>query len=85
MPLPDESALQLLKANLELQARLTKLMQENGRHWLACRERLLDDGIADSDAAVASLLQAEDWQKLAVLPADAFWRQLQHVSATRKP
>ena len=65
------------KANLELQAKLAKLVQENHRQWLGVRERLADEGIADSDALVAQLLQVEDWQKLVTSPAVAFWHQLE--------
>lgn len=69
--------LNLYKANLELQARVTRLAQQNGQQWLEFGHRLLGDGIADSDATVAELLKADNWQNLATLPADAFWRQLQ--------
>ena len=69
--------LNLYKANLELQARVTRLARQNGQQWLEWGNRLLDDGIADSDATVSDLLKAENWQALATLPADAFWRQLQ--------
>ena len=69
--------LDLYKANLELQVRIGKLFQEGGKQWLDYGYRLASDGIAESDAEIAQLLQSEDWQKLATLPAEAFWRQLQ--------
>ena len=69
--------LDLYKANLELQVRIGKLFQEGGKQWLDYGYRLASDVIAESDAEIAQLLQSEDWQKLATLPAEAFWRQLQ--------
>ena len=36
------------------------------------------DGIAESGAEIESLLKAQNWQELATLPAQAFWRQFQH-------
>lgn len=69
--------LNLYKANLELQTKVTRLAQQNLQQWLEWGNRLLGDGIADSDATVAGLLKAKNWQDVATLPADAFWRQLQ--------
>lgn len=83
MPLNHDTAgntalpLNLYKANLELQVRINKLLQESARQWLDMGNRLVGDGIAESNAEVESLLQAQDWQKLASLPAETFWRQLQ--------
>ena len=69
--------LDLYKANLELQARLGKLFQEGGKQWLDYGYRLVNDGIAETDAEIEQVLRSEDWQKLATLPAESFWRQLQ--------
>ena len=68
----------LFKANLELQLRLQRLMQENGQQWLENAARAGKDGIAESGAEIESLLKAENWQELATLPAQTFWRQFQH-------
>ncbi|MFT3761332.1 MAG: phasin family protein [Pseudoxanthomonas sp.] len=73
----NELPLNLYKANLELQARLGKLLQESSRQWIDYGYRLVNDGIAESNAEIDELLQTEDWQKLATLPAESFWRQLQ--------
>ena len=54
--------LDLYKANLELQVRIGKLFQEGGKQWLDYGYRLASDGIAESDAEIAQLLQSEDWQ-----------------------
>ena len=69
--------LNLFKANLELQLRLQRLVQENGQQWLENATRAGKDGIAESGAEIESLLKAQNWQELATLPAEAFWRQLQ--------
>lgn len=69
--------LNLYKANLGLQVKLGRLFQESGRQWIDYGYRLVNDGIVESNAEAEALLTAEDWQKLATLPAEAFWRQLQ--------
>ncbi|MFT3755307.1 MAG: phasin family protein [Pseudoxanthomonas sp.] len=69
--------LSLYKANLELQTRLGKLLQESSRQWIDYSYRLANDGIAESNAEIEELLQTNDWQKLATLPAESFWRQVQ--------
>jgi hypothetical protein len=74
---PIELTLSLYKANLELQLKLARLVQENSRQWLDFSYRLVNDGIAESNAGVEQLLKTEDWQKLSTLPAESFWRQLQ--------
>lgn len=74
---PSELALTLCTANLELQARLLKLFQQNGEQWLDLGYRAIKDGTAESDIEVKQLLDAHDWQTLATLPAESFWRQLQ--------
>lgn len=70
--------LNLFKANLELQLRLQRLMQENSQQWLENATRAGKDGIAESGAEIESLLKAKNWQELATLPAQAFWRQFQY-------
>ncbi|WP_052773054.1 phasin family protein [Luteimonas sp. FCS-9] len=69
--------LQLLKANLELQLQIARLIQESGQQWADLANRAVGDGLAERDAEIRELLRAQDWQALATLPADAFWRQLQ--------
>lgn len=69
--------LNLYKANLGLQVKLGRLFQESGRQWIDYGYRLVNDGIVESNAEAEALLTAEHWQKLATLPAESFWRQLQ--------
>lgn len=69
--------LNLYKANLGLQVKLAKLFQESGRQWIDYGQRLVNDGIAESNAEAEEMLATDDWQKLATLPAESFWRQLQ--------
>ncbi|MEL1263798.1 phasin family protein [Pseudoxanthomonas putridarboris] len=72
-----ELPLSLFKANIELQTRINRLAQQGGQQWLDLSNRLLGDGIAESNAEIEELLKTEDWQTLATLPAESFWRQLQ--------
>jgi len=55
--------LNLFKANLELQLRLQRLVQENGQQWLENATRAGKDGIAESGAEIESLLKAQNWQR----------------------
>jgi len=67
----------LYRANLALQARIGELVQASGRRWLEFGQRLVDDGLVENQAELKEILRAQDWQKLAALPADTFWRQMQ--------
>lgn len=69
--------LALYQANVELQSRLGELVQAGGQHWLEFGQRLVSDGIVESAAEFQDIIRTQDWQRLAALPADAFWRQLQ--------
>ncbi|MCE4369640.1 phasin family protein [Xanthomonas hortorum] len=69
--------LNLYKANLRLEVSLFRLLQENSKQWIDFGYRLANDAIAESDAENKELLDIESWQKLATLPAESFWRQLQ--------
>lgn len=69
--------LDLFKANLELHLRITRLAQENSQRWLEVASRAGNDGVAESSAEIENLLKAENWQALAALPTQAFWRQFQ--------
>jgi hypothetical protein len=53
-------------------------MQENGQQWLENATRAGSENIAESGTEIESLLKAQNWQELATLPAQAFWRQFQH-------
>src|SRR5690606_5796434 len=65
----------LLKANLDLQARLGDLLQQGGQQWLEQGTRAAGESAAEFQAQAARLLQAGDWQALAALPMETFWRQ----------
>ena len=67
----------LHRANLALQARIGELVQAGSRHWFEFGQRLIDDGMVENQAELEEILHAQDWQKLAALPADTFWRQMQ--------
>ena len=65
----------LWKANLDLQTRLARLLQEDGREWLELGTRAMGDNASGFESEARRLLQAGDWQALAALPVEAFWRQ----------
>ncbi|WP_374153136.1 phasin family protein [Xanthomonas hortorum] len=69
--------LELHKNNIELLLKLAKLVQESGLRWSEFGDRLFRDGIAEADAEIEALVKTDEWQKLATLPAESFWRQLQ--------
>lgn len=52
--------LNLFKANVELQLRLQRLMQENGQQWLENATRAGSESIAESGAEIESLLKAQN-------------------------
>jgi len=72
-----ELPLRLIRANLELQLRIAALIQDSGRQWSELAGRATGDGRAEHEAELRDLLRTNDWQALAALPANAFWRQMQ--------
>ncbi|HRN61476.1 MAG TPA: hypothetical protein PK743_02890 [Luteimonas sp.] len=67
--------LALWQANLDLQQRLGRLVQDSGREWMDLGTRAAGEGAAEIDAEFRKLLRGGDWQALAALPVDAYWRQ----------
>jgi len=65
----------LWKANLDLQTRIGRLMQEGGQQWLEQGTRALGESATEFETEARKLLQAGDWQALAALPVETFWRQ----------
>ncbi|MBV8246859.1 MAG: phasin family protein [Comamonas sp.] len=76
--------LNLFKANAELQLRIAQLMRENGHRWLAAVQQVSAEGVSETGAALEGLLRAEDWQSLASLPAEAFWRRFENRMSDAK-
>lgn len=66
--------LHLLKAQIELQLHLGKLLQESGQQWLEHAARSGPERIAETGNEIAGLHKTSNWQELATLPAQAFWR-----------
>jgi len=66
-----------IKANLELQLHIAQLMQEAGQRWIDMSSRIAQEGIEECKCELMDLNGTKNWQTLAVLPAEAFWRQLQ--------
>ena len=69
--------LNLLKANAELQLRLTRLLQESSHQWLDSVKEASSQGIAETSAEIEGVLRSANWQALVSLPTEAFWRQFQ--------
>lgn len=67
--------LALWQANLQLQQRIGRLLQDSGRAWMQLGTRAAGEGAAEFDAEFRRLLHGGDWQALAALPVEAFWRQ----------
>lgn len=77
--------LALYKANIELQLRISRLLQENGHRWLESVQQSNAEGITETTAEIEALLRSANWQALAMLPIDTFWRQFQgRVGDTRQ-
>ena len=71
----SDLALALWKANLDLQLRIGQLVQDSGRDWLELGTRAAGEGAVEFDAGLRKLMRGGDWQALAALPVEAFWRQ----------
>lgn len=70
-------SLDLYKANVELQLRIIRLLQETGHQWLEAVQRASTDNIAETGAEIESLLRTANWQSLGTLPGESFWRLFQ--------
>lgn len=73
----SELPIQLYKANAELQLQITRLLQESGHHWLEAMQQLSAGGVLETTSRIQNLQQAADWQALATLPSEVFWRLCQ--------
>lgn len=76
--------IEVLNANLALQARLMKLVQENGQRWLGFGRDLAAKATVAANKEVADALRTGDWQKLASMPVEAFWAPLQRQFNTSR-
>ncbi len=70
-------SLDLYKANVELQLRITRLLQESGHQWLEAVQRASAENIAETTAEIEGLMRAGNWQALVTLPSESFWRLFQ--------
>lgn len=73
----DTLPLNLYKANIELQLRISRLLQESGHQWLETVQSSSKENIAETTAEIEGLLRSSDWQSLATLPSESFWRLFQ--------
>ena len=70
----SELPIQLYKANAELQLQITRLLQESGHHWLEAMQQISAGSMLETTSRIQNLQQAADWQALATLPTEVFWR-----------
>jgi hypothetical protein len=70
-------SLDLYKANVELQLRLTRLLQESSHQWLEAVKSASAENIAEITAEIERLLHTANWQSLITLPSASFWRLFQ--------
>jgi hypothetical protein len=73
----NQFPLDMVKAGLELNVRIAKLMHESTQRWLDLTQRMGCEDIEECQEELRNLWQTDNWQRLAVLPGEAFWRQLQ--------
>jgi ABC-type cobalamin transport system permease subunit len=73
----SELPIHLYKANAQLQLEVTRLLQESGHQWLEAIQQLSADSMQETTVGIQGLQQAADWQALATLPSDVFWRLCQ--------
>lgn len=73
----NELPIHLYKANAELQLQITRLLQESSHHWLEAMQQLSAGGVRETTSRIQGLQQAADWQALATLPSEVFWRRCQ--------
>ena len=77
MAIDTKTPMALYKANLELVMRLGALLQENRRRWTRFGVASSDDAIERTLDETGRMLTSNDWQSLATLPGETFWRALQ--------
>ncbi|KKW68227.1 hypothetical protein AAV94_06065 [Lampropedia cohaerens] len=75
-----QSSLDMHKANLQLATRIVKLLEQQSQQSLELAIRLMDERINACDATIEALQKTGDWQTLAALPSEAFWRQLHQLT-----
>ena len=73
----NELPIHLYKANAELQLQITRLLQESSHHWLEVMQQLSAGSVLETTSRIQGLQQAADWQALATLPSEVFWRLCQ--------
>ena len=77
MAIDTKTPLALYKANLELVLRLGALLQENRLRWTRFGVASADEAIERTLNETGRLLTSNDWQSLANLPGETFWKAVQ--------
>lgn len=70
--------LKLYKANMQLHLELTRLLQEGTHRWLEAAHERGSRRIDQTKADMEGLMDSANWQSVAMLPAETFWRLHQH-------
>jgi hypothetical protein len=66
-----------LQSQCRAQLQITRLLQESGHHWLEAVQQLSAGSVLETTSRIQNLQQAADWQALATLPSEVFWRLCQ--------
>jgi hypothetical protein len=77
MAIDTKTPMALYKANLELVMRLGALLQENRRRWTRFGVASADEAIERTLSETGRMLTTNDWQALANLPGETFWKAVQ--------
>ena len=67
----------LYKANVELQLRITQMLQQGRRSCLESTQQCNAGAIAETENEIEDLLQSASWQSLATLSPETFGRLLE--------
>jgi leucyl aminopeptidase (aminopeptidase T) len=77
MYLDAQSTLTLYKVNLQFSFRLCDLLRENALRWSEAGNRAVDACAAELESATTRMLDAGDWNSLAFISNDLYWKALQ--------
>ena len=77
MAIDTKTPIALYKANLELVMRLGALLQENRQRWTKFGMAGADNAVERTLSETGRMLTSNDWQSLATLPGETFWKALQ--------
>lgn len=77
MYIDAQSTLTLYKVNLQFTFRLCDLLRDNALRWSEAGNRAVDSCAAELESAATRMLDAGDWNSLAFISSDLYWKALQ--------